>query len=229
MLTHQGITAVRHHQKQRGIAIFTVLLAVVAIMGALAVIANSNGSLQNASNGQSQKIAATGIINQGGTLASAFHNMEARGITASTVTHDMNATTGIFHPTVGTTTYVRPPASVFVAGVPSVRQAWVYKGGAALQGNGIGTAAAEYAFVLRGLTRGICEEINNHLYGSTVIPATTNTAATFVADAATDAVTPITDTTAVNMSAVAGVSRWMSGCVASSDTQYVYFVVAEPG
>lgn len=215
--------------RQAGVAMFTVILAIVAVMGALAATFVSTPSLSGASSGQNYKILASGLISQGATLVQAFQNMEAKGNSASTITFDMNTTTGLFHPTAGTTSYQKPPATAFLTTVPSVRQAWVYKG-TALIGNGVGTSAGENSVVVRGLLQKVCQEINLNLYGSATIPTATGKAAsTFVADAATDAATPITDTTAVDLSAVAGISRWTAGCVASSDGEYVYFAVAEPG
>jgi hypothetical protein len=232
MFTKMPNVRPRALKKQKGIAIFSVILAIVFIMGAIAAVFVSSSSLSGSSSGQNFKVMASGVVNQGVTLVSAFQNMEAKGNSASAITYDMNTVTGLFNPTVGSTSYQRPSASYFSGApvaVPSVRQSWVYKG-SLLTANNVGTAAAETsAFVLRGLALKVCQEINTYLYQSPTIPASAKTAALFVADAATDAVTPITDVSALDLSGVAAINRWSSGCVSTTEGEYVYFTVAEPG
>jgi hypothetical protein len=216
-------------KNQQGIAFFTMLLAAIFIVGAIAAVFVNSGSLSSSSTGQDIQVSAAGIINQGSSLVEAFQNMEAKNVSASAITYDSTTATGLFTPGTGSTSYQRSNPSVFAASVPDMRKAWVYKSNnMKIQGIGI-DANGDYAFVLRGLTLKVCQYIDNYLFKSTTIPAAGVAAAVFVADSADDSTTLITDATAVDLSATVALNRKSSACVVTTDGEYVYYTVAEPG
>lgn len=212
-------------RQQSGFAVFTMLMIVITLLGILtAVVSTSRTSAS--SYGDAQKTLAMGVIGQGNALVVGFQAMEGRGTSPSSITFDNAATTGLLNPIDGGSSIQTPPFQAFAPG--SALPFWVYKG-QNVRVNSVGSSGvSEYAFVLRGLTQAACQQINNRLYGSTVIPASGLMATTWVPNSTL--ITSPTETTSVNIEAVAGVARWMVGCVSSSDgaPEYIYFVVAEP-
>lgn len=213
---------------QTGVAWIWMIAGIATLAAAFAAYLNATSSgLTATTANQPNKLGAGGMVSQGAILLAAMNEMSSR-VTASTITFDTSASTGLFNPTIGGTSYVRPDPALFVGApvaVPAARQAWVYKPNV-FTANNVGTAAADSAFVLRGISQKACEEANRIVSSSATIPALGKSASTFVADAATDAVNPITDTTASDVSGAAGIARWTQGCGQTSDNEYVYFVVA---
>jgi hypothetical protein len=83
-------------------------------------------------------------------------------------------------------------------------------------GNSLATGLADPMVILPGLRMDVCGRVNKLLYGSDAIPASTAALA--------DWKTISTDGGIAALPAVAG---WPEGCVATSDTKYVYFKVVQ--
>jgi hypothetical protein len=217
---------------QRGFAIITIVLTAAVLLGVLGtVLALSRGSADSSVTAASY---GSAIISQGQNLVLAFHRMEDHLIPATDISYG-NAATGITdlqNLAVVSLSPQTPPAQAFSTGTAG---AWILKSTASSDAitttagtgtivvDGIGTAAADYAFVLGGLSKAVCQEINRQASGNTVIPVSGagGNSATWT--------TPATAVTAV-MTTVAGITGVMQGCVATTDAtvQYVYYVVAEP-
>lgn len=214
---------------QGGAAWIWLLLGAASLATAFGMyVQSTSAGLTASAANQPNRLNAGGLATQGTMLVAALNEMKQR-VPLSTITYDMAVTTGLFNPTDGGTSYIRPDASLFEGApvtVPAVRKAWVYKPNA-FTANNVGTAAADSAFVVRGISLKACQEVNKAAKLSTAIPALGKAAALFVPDAATDAVTPITDTTVADVSAVADIARWTSGCGRSTEGEYIYFVIAE--
>jgi hypothetical protein len=217
---------------QRGIAIISILLTSVALLGVLgAVVALSRTNLSSPSTTSAY---ASAIVSQGNNLAIAFQSMERNGVPATNISYNSVVTgiTDLLNPASVSLSPQTPPAQAFMTGVSGT---WVFKsttssnattttpGVGTVTVNGIGTTSADFVFVVGDLTLAMCQEINRQLSGSTAIP---------VAAASGNYATWTTAVTAVTaaMTTVAGITGRMQGCIATTDAtpQYVYYVVAEP-
>ncbi|MDB5728365.1 MAG: hypothetical protein JWQ00_1570 [Noviherbaspirillum sp.] len=217
---------------QHGIAIISILLTSVALLGVLgAVVALSRTNLSSPSTTSAY---ASAIVSQGNNLALAFQSMERNGIPATNISYNSVASgiTDLLNPASVSLSPQTPPAQAFMTGVSGT---WVFKSTTSSNAttttpgvgtatiNGIGTTSADFVFVVGDLTLAMCQEINRQLSGSTAIPA---------AVASGNYATWTTAATAVTaaMTTVAGITGRMQGCIATTDAtaQYVYYVVAEP-
>ena len=227
-------------KRQSGFSVLTLILVAVVLIGVLAAamaITRTSGTQAS----DTVKPVSAAIIAQGENLTAGFQILESRGIAASTVTFDSNASTGLLAPSLGAASVQSPPANGFTAG--ALGGIWIYKQ-AGIKVKGVGTGGASYGFVTSALKAGpavsdvaaagisltVCQVINNQLYGDalTATPvASGDTLANWVKNASYAAPTD-TGPQIVDMSAVAGVNMRMQGCVGTSDASYVYYAIAEP-
>lgn len=198
--------------RQGGFSILGVILIVVAIVGVLGVWAMSGQTNTSNSASSSQDVMGASIANDGSALKTAFDTLLINGnaatsITfvpgASSVTNMLDPTNGIQKPTpnanaVGNTTYPQGQ--------------WTYQTGVKVMG--IGTSAtADIVAVLPDIKDGVCQQINTRLYGSAAIPVSGVAESAFTTGGTAAAPT---SANAVDMSAVAGVNGWSSGCVSAT-------------
>lgn len=212
--------------KQGGFSILGVILVVVAIVGALGIWAMSGQTNTSNASTSTGDIMASSISNDGLAIKTSFDTLLINGAAATSITfipadtgvnNILNPTTGLQTPTPSTTAVIN---STFPNG------AWIYKS-AGFKGNGIGTVAADQAVIVPGVKDGVCQHINHRQHGTALtdtIPESglVNTAFTTGALAATPS-----SSNAADISAVAAVAGWMSGCVSTTTgaDNNVYFAV----
>lgn len=147
----------------RGFAIGAVLLAIVllaVVAGAIAL--GSRGSSSNAGDSTARVNAAT-IVQQSSNLRQGFDIMMARGTSINTITMNTDATTGLFHPTVGGTQAQTVPAAA-----QSVASDWMLS---IVRIKGVGTDAGEdHAVIVVGLKDAVCRQINQTLTNRADVP-----------------------------------------------------------
>lgn len=203
----------KSYVKQTGFSILGVILVVVAVVGVLGVWAMSGQTNTSNAASSASDVAAAGIANDGSAIKATYDTVLVNGSAAGSVTFIADpanggyaSTNNILNPTTG----IQKPVSNanMFTNTTFPNGAWIYQTG--IKGNGIGTTAAEAAIVVTGLKDGVCQQINNRSYGSTAIPASglANTAFTTGATALLPS-----SSNAADISAVAGVAGWMSGCV----------------
>lgn len=209
--------------KQGGFSILGVILVVVAIVGVLGVWAMSGQTNTSSASTSSADVMGSSIVNDGSAIKATFDTLLVNGSAATSITFipAQAGTNNMLDPTNG---IQKPnPNSNALVNTTFPNGAWIYKP-SGFKGNGIGTAADDQVIILGGIKDGVCQQLNNRLYGATTIPASNlaNTAFTTGAAAATP-----TSTNASDVSAVAGVSGWMAGCVTTTNgaDNNVYFRV----
>lgn len=219
----------KNRKQQNGFAALTMILLVVVLMAIIGgVIAASRTNSQSTS-GQSAKMFASSIVEQGNTLRIGFDQMMAKGSSVTSIVFNATDTNyGLFNPTVGAASAQSVNASALLPTLTGNEGKWIYRP-AKLIANGVGTAAADYAVVVGGLSQTTCQQVNLQMHNSVTIPAAGVAEVAFYSAGAltdsTDNTTAITD-----LSGVAGVLNWESGCVSTSDATpvYVYYnVVAQ--
>lgn len=196
-------------KKQSGFSILIVLIAVVALIGALAAWLMSGQSNTSSTSTSGADVTGSSIVNDGISIKTAFDLLLVNGVSASNITFVPN-TAGAANMLDTTSGISKPvPNANAVSSVTFPSGAWIYNA-TGFKGNAIGTAAVDQAMVVFGVKDAICAQINNRLRGSTAIPvsglavATVTTGATAAAPTATGA---------ADISAVAAVAGWDSGCM----------------
>lgn len=167
----------RTYKKTQGLAISTILLAVVLLVAIAVTIAMSSRASNGNSSIQQAKLNASTLMNQASNMRIGYDRMQANGVDASIITLDTAANTGLFNPISGGTVQQFPPGAAYIGGTPG---GWYLDQMVVLQGVGTGTA---YSYVLftTNLTEAVCQAINNLAYGASLTtppPRTTTPEAT---------------------------------------------------
>lgn len=223
-------------QYQRGFSVLTLLIAAVAIFGVLAAVVSQSRSGASVS-GDSMKPIASAILTQGNNLATAYQSATARGVDASAVTYD-NGPNGLLNPAISGLAPQIPPAQGFEATYTGTKL-WVYQGTASggvitptIRFPGVGTdVGADYTFVVAGLSRTVCSEINKQL--GFVANSGTDFSAVFSGTVAQGSLTtPATLNLTTGITASTGnvFSGHMQACIRSGTgpTDYFFYVVVQP-
>jgi len=210
--------------KQGGFSILGVVLVVVAIVGALGAWSMSGQTNTSSSTSATGDIMASGIVNDGSAIKTAFDTLLVNGAAAANITFTP-ASTDAVNDILNTTNGIQKPMLNSNAVINSTfpNGNWIYKK-TGFKGNGVGTAADDQVIVAIGIKDSVCGQINSRMYGSTAIPASglANTAFDTGATVAAPS-----STNAADVSAVAGVAGWTSGCVSTTTgaDNNVYFRV----
>jgi hypothetical protein len=192
----------------QGLAISTILLAVVLLAAIAVMIAMSSRSGNASSSEQQDRLLASTLLHQAQTFRTGFDMMQANGVDIQAITFDTASGTGLWG-TDGTIVYQYPPA----AALTSTASDWGYKNSSG-QGNvqlmNIGTPAGpERVIQLNRITKGVCQQVNQLLYGATTIPKLTAPSGTF---ANWD-----TDAASIDLSADPATDSRPEGCVEVED------------
>jgi hypothetical protein len=159
-----------------------------------------------------------------GFLSGGFSNAMGTVVPAS-VTYDNSATSGIFNPSVGKVDMQSFPPQLCASGTASAPDCiFVYRG-ANVKANTIGTAAADYAVVATGLSQAACQQYNQDTYQSKTIPSSGVAASAWRSASVTLTAPTDTATAAVDLTGIAAVYGWDSGCLSTTDGNYVWFGV----
>lgn len=178
--------------RQLGLAISTILLAIVLVAAIAIVIAIGSRAGPAQSAQQQARLDATTLINQAQNLKTGFDKMVADGLDPAAITFDNAPGTGLWNPSVGGTVAQLdlPPSGTTGLGA---YYKWLYHGsGAELKLMNVGSSAGNYAVMVHYLTNATCQQINYLLWGSTTIPrasSTQDTTSWAVVDYSTDPAT----------------------------------------
>jgi hypothetical protein len=158
----------------RGVAIATILLAVVLLVALSVAIAISTRAMNADGNKEQMKQVAMVILNQAQIYSDGFHEMEANGIPIDTITFDNAANTGLWNPVVGGALHQVPLPRI---GTVTPGFYWEYYGPSkAVQFPGIGTpAGAEYYLWTDYQKEEVCHQLNQILFNDPTIPTSTHT------------------------------------------------------
>lgn len=207
-----------NYNKQQGFSILAVILVIVAVIVAIGVWALSGQTNTSNSGNSTSDIQASSIVNDSGAIKLAFDTLIINGASASSIVFVPNvastaAAPNMLDPTSGVQV-PKPNANAIKPSPAATEGFWVYNP-TAFKGNAVGVAAnADQVVYIAGVKKGVCERINNTLYGSTVIPA--SALATSAAGTASATTTTPTTAAALDLTAVGGAAGWTSGCVATT-------------
>lgn len=214
-----------YRNKQGGNIILLILGAILLVGGLVVFLTSGNSNSTNTSSASSQVIGSS-VMADASSVKDMFDQLVGYKLLAPT---SITFVPGTASPSnlLDTAAGLQKPISNANAYINTTfpNGAWIYQTG--LKVNGIGTAAAEFSLVTVGVKDTVCQQINNSLWGSTAIPASTLASTAFTTGAAL--ATP-TSASAADISAIAGVSGWNQGCVtttAGADNN-AYFLVLKP-
>lgn len=235
---------------QTGIAISLILAAValLAAMGALIAYSTRIGGQLSSHNADVAD--AMTLINQMSNIREGIKAMVARGVPLETISLDTNNgtapstgysinTTGLYNPSLGGTEPQVPPQRANEAYYPSYYTWHLATDGAGnpmVKLKNVGTTAgADLVVTLAGVRKGVCEQINKILNGTsastwpTITPASGTTGYSVNADWGNRP-----SSTMIDLSAVAGMDK-LEQCIRSSESTSgnsvdgVYYAVIKAG
>ncbi len=200
-------------QTEQGNALFLILIAVVLFAALSYAITQSNRSSGNAGR-ETNTISGTTITQYTSGIRTGITRMLLRGTSASELlfnppaTYSVTTTREVFHPDGGGVGFQDPDQNVVDTG-----GTWYYPVNKPV--TNIATTAGDVVAILSRVRRGICEQLNQQIRGTTAIPTAGQAEAALI-----DATTAISGV---------DISGQPFGCIKPSDTtNYVYYhVLAE--
>ncbi len=210
-------------QKQAGFIQAALLFGIALMTAILGGFALANRTPTSQTDSEQAKVNASVILKQASDLRDGVARYASdNGASSISATLDFSTTSnvGLFDPTAGYASPQIMPTSVFATGAtttilaPSATAAGHWHLNKTTVGNGLATVAADPMVVLPDIRLDVCQRINNILYGEAV---------TATPAAGTGALTTWTGNTNAGISAVGAIANRPEGCVATSDTKYVYF------
>jgi hypothetical protein len=210
---NETICGSRPFSGESGIAIGAILF-VVAILGILAAaIAAGGGSFTMGSSSENNKTKASAMIEIGQNLKTGMERVVGeQGVDVLNVDINPSNTSlnnAIFAPTGGG---ISSPAVTMAGNAQS--DIWYYPQGLV---PGLGTGAAPYydKLAILNVSVGVCQEINNKIFGNNTIPAVNMANAALTVNAANFALTAWTaDTNYLGKP---------QGCIQTTDNVYYFF------
>jgi hypothetical protein len=154
-------------KNSKGLAFTTILLAVVLIAAITVSIAMSARSGTASTSQQQDKLLATTLINQAQQIKTSMEIAMSNGLDLSTVTISWTAPVTTFD--MGAYGPIAQVAPVNATTNPG-SFGWLWHGSGALAKiKNVGTGAGNYVLEIDPLTAGVCQQINQALFGSTAI------------------------------------------------------------
>lgn len=199
--------------RQGGFSILGIILVVVAIVAVLGVWATSGQTNTSNSASAAGDVMGASIANDASAIKTSFDTLLVGGSSGASITF-VPATAGASNMLDPTNGIQKPnPNANALINTTFPNGAWIYKS-AGFLGNAVGTqAGADQAVILGGIKDGICSQINMRLTGSAVIPPSGLTLAAIATGATADAPSSVA---AADVSGVAGVLGWTSGCMTTT-------------
>ena len=144
---------------QRGLSLVMVLgiLAMLALAGWLVSANSSSGNASSTANAASNA-AATAVIEQSNALVAGYQMAALNGVAPEDVTLDAAATTGLYHPSVGSASQPLPLLKASTSATP----AWQIDATADF---GLGTASNDVALLLPDVKEAVCLSIERTFRG----------------------------------------------------------------
>lgn len=207
--------------QQAGFIQAALLFGIALMTAVLGGFALANRSPTSQTDTEQAKVNASVILKQASDLRDGVARYSSDfGSSAVLGTLDFSNTSdvGLFDPVARYASPQIMPTSAFDDGAtttinaPSPLSAGHWYINKTTPGNGLAVQLnADPMVLLPDLRADVCGRVNTLLYGSDTIPTTTVTLADWIADG--DGL----------IAASAGTAGWPEGCVATSDTKYVYF------
>ncbi len=196
--------------RQRGMGATIVLFTIALIVLVGAALAYASRGNPTAINAQGARVFSGVLLKQSADYRDGFSRFIFNGGTAATMTFRAPGLPAgdLFNPADQLTNYQAPPAQATTLPADNV---WLYNGLVTV--DGVGTAAGtESITYVAGLTREVCEQVTNQMYGTTVIPTSPLGDPTAVAAANADfaATTPATPGRA-------------NGCIQLGDLSFLFY------
>lgn len=211
-------------KKQQGNVIMWLLVAaaLIGVFAAYMMAGNTNTTTASSSTGG---VLGSAIASDGASIQQTFQTLVVNGSSAASITFIPSGTgaSNILNPTTGIQLPVPNANAVVNSTFPN--GAWIYNSTGFI-GNGLGTTAADQVAFVPGVKDAVCQQINNRLYGSTTIPASGFSTATWTTGAT---IAAPTSTGATSLAAAGIALNWMAGCVSTTGgvDNNVYFQVLQ--
>jgi hypothetical protein len=212
-------------QNQAGFIQAALLFGIALMTAVLGGFALANRSPTSQTDVEQAKVNASVILKQASDLRDGVARYSSDfGSSAVQSTLDFSNTTnqGLFDPTARYASPQIMPTTAFANGEdttiksPTANSAGHWYINKVTVGNALATGAADPMVILPGLRQDVCGRVNTLLYGASTIPAAGTALSVWT-----------TGTTDGGISSVTGVAGWPEGCIATSDTKYVYFKVIQ--
>jgi hypothetical protein len=209
--------------KQKGFSLLTGFVLVIILFGSLAFFLAGSGLNSGFGSSYASISKASSLLTSAGYVSAGFSGVTLNGTSASQVTFDTAANTGMFNPTTGAAAQPSLDPLLF-ADTSATTGYWVYRqNGVKLNNVGL-DAVADYTIMASGLKLGVCQQINNTLHGTALTATPTTLGAVSAVVGAATSVTP-SISTAVDLSSGSGTpsdSGFANGCYGTTDGTYVY-------
>jgi hypothetical protein len=211
--------------KQKGFSLLTGFILVIILFGSLAFFLAGSGLNSGFGSSYANISKVSSLLSSASYLDTGFTAVTANGTAAVDVTFDTLPVTGIFNPTTGAATQPSLDPTLF-ADTSATTGYWVYRyNGVMLNNVGIDTVG-DYTIMASGLKKGVCQQINNTLHGTSL---TTDPTLLTGKDVAALVGTPTSVTPSLSLaidlnsaSAAKSDSGFANGCYGTSDGKYVY-------
>ena len=211
--------------KKQGGNIIVGILVLVAIIGVIAAYMMSGNTNTTGASSSTSGVIGASLSSDGTAIQQTFQTLAVNGSSAASITFIPSGTgsSNILNPTTGIQLPV--PNANAVTNTTFPNGAWIYNA-TGFVGNGLGTAAADQVAFVAGVKDAVCQQINSRINGSTAIPASGFSTATWTTGATAGLPT---STGATNLSTAGIASGWMAGCVGTTGgtDNNVYFQVMQ--
>tara|TARA_Y100000815_G_C13319353_1_gene491701 strand:- start:628 stop:1320 length:693 start_codon:yes stop_codon:yes gene_type:complete len=215
-------------QKQAGFIQAALLFGIALMTAVLGGFALANRSPTSQTDVEQAKVNASVILKQASDLrdgVARYSSDFGSSAVQSTLDFSNTANQGLFDPTARYASPQIMPTTAFANGEdttiksPSALSAGHWYINKVTPGKGLATSSEDPMVILPGLRADVCGRVNTLLYGTSSIP---------VAGIALSVWT--TGSTDAGISAISTApdpAGWPEGCIATSDTKYVYFKVIQ--
>jgi hypothetical protein len=177
---------VQYKDTERGNALFLILIAVVLFAALSFAITQSNRSTGSSAGEETNTVSGSNVTQYGSAIRTGLTRLLVRGITLEDVLFDIPGSTDydtvhptrqVFHPRGGAVVFQEPDSNLVEAGGK-----WVFFFAAVRD---MATTAPDAVAVLTNVKRGVCQQINRNIFGSTTIPTLPTAITASALDAAT--------------------------------------------
>jgi hypothetical protein len=199
-------------ENQKGFSILGVILISVAIVGVMGVWSISGQTNTSNSSSASRGVMGSGIVNDANAIKNAFDSLLINGVNSASIDYLPNTIglNNILDPERGISRPRTNPSALGSSIFPKGQ--WVYHKNIKIMGVG-SSAVSDYAIILPDVKDGVCQGINERIYGSSVIPDSGLTQNAFTLGATNES--PVV-TSLVDLSSLSAVNGWVSGCISAT-------------
>ena len=164
-------TFLQTRQAEKGNALFLILIAVVLFAALSFAITQSNRSTGSSAGEETNTVSGSNVTQYASAIRTGMTRMMVKGVildeilfaTPSDAGYTTTPSYQVFHPQGGAVVYMSPDSNMVNSG-----GGWHYFFAAVKD---MGTSALDAVAVLTDVKRGICQQINRQVMGSTTVPA----------------------------------------------------------